>query len=579
MKNNKIATILSFISLAAWIILDGCARQGSPSGGPKDETPPEIISETPPNRSVYFNSTKAVLTFSEFVSLKDPSKEIFVSPPMRVKPVYKAQGKKIVIEFQEALKENSTYTINFGNSIVDYTEGNPNVNFEYVFSTGSQIDSLSIPGKVVNAFDLKPETGIIVMVYQDDNDTIPLDSLPYKVPPKSASRTTKDGSFSINNLAPGFYKLFALEDLNNNFIFDLPNERIGFLDSLVNLEPPPVSEIPADTLAEADTANLEMTISLPDQNSYQLYLFSQRDTVQKLMSKKLIGHNLLQYIFKLPADSVRISPYNFDPGRSDWYIMEPGVLKDTVNFWLKPGLPDTMRVIVMAMDSIADTSRYILSKGAFEGKGRKKEATAGSMRISSSNFAGALDLNKPLSLSFAVPVEDYEPDRIRLFTSTDSLLVPFAFNDTLRRTGTIDYKWMPGEIYNVIIEDSVFCDLSNSYNDSTIIRFKVRSMEDYGVLLLNIIPGSYNGQFIVQVMTDKEFVLREKTVRGQGQVEFNYLTPNTYKLKVIYDANSNGKWDTGEYGKKLLPEKVEYYPDAVVVRANWDLQEDWQLKD
>jgi uncharacterized protein (DUF2141 family) len=583
MKNSKIRSIFSLFILASVLFLLGCAKQGTPTGGPKDETPPEVVSEIPPNKTIFFNSPKVVIAFNEFITLKDASKEIFVSPPMRTKPEYKVQGKKVIIEFQEELKENATYTINFGNSIVDFTEGNPVVNFEYVFSTGDHLDSLSIPGQVVNAMDLKPETGIIVMVYQDENDTIPLDSLPMMVPPKSASRTTKDGSFRINNLAPGLYKIFALEDLNNNYIFDLPNERIAFLDTLVKLEPPVLPEITADstaasdTLAVADTTMPGLSIELPEEIGYQLYLFAETDTVQKLLGKKQIGHNLLQYVFKQPLDSIHIKPYEFDPGRDDWFIEEFGALKDTVNFWLKPGLPDTIRVIVSAGDSLVDTSRYILSRGTQEVRVKKKEVSSGNLRIIPGSISGAFDLNKPYTFSFLLPVEDYVPGRIHLFTSTDTLLVPFSFSDTLKRTGVVDYNWMQGEYYEMIVEDSVFRDISGAYNDSTVFKFKVRSQEDYGVLLINILSEKRQGQFIVQLMSDKEVVLKESVISAPEIVKFIDLLPNKYKLKVIHDNNSNGKWDTGNYSEKLLPENVEFYPEELNIRANWDLQEDWQL--
>ncbi|MCU0370899.1 MAG: Ig-like domain-containing protein, partial [Bacteroidales bacterium] len=379
----------SHIVIAVLLLFSGygllnCARQGSPAGGPKDEVPPEAVSEMPPNRSVYFNSKDVVITFNEFIQLKDPAKEIFISPPMRTKPEFKGIGKKVVIEFSEELKENSTYTFNFGNAIVDYTEANPLVNYEYVFSTGGHLDSLYVPGKVLNAFNLQPEPDIIVMVYLDDNDTIPLDSLPYKVQPKSASKTTKDGNFRINNLPEGEYKLFALQDFNNNYLFDLPNERIAFLDSLVTLSSGEEIVVKADTadtvndtipylppVDETDTVNRTApSMQLVSEDTYTLYLFEEVDSTQKLLGKKLIGRSLLQYIFRRPADSVRIKPVEFQPERPDWYILEFSKMKDTVNFWLREGLPDTIRVCVSASDSLADTSRYILSRTAPEKPGK-----------------------------------------------------------------------------------------------------------------------------------------------------------------------------------------------------------------
>jgi uncharacterized protein (DUF2141 family) len=580
-KNTKsLLQILAITGIA--VLATQCAKQGTPTGGPKDETPPKVVSENPPNRTVLFNYPRATITFDEFITLKDATKEIFVSPPMRIKPEYKVAGKKLIIEFQEALKDNSTYTINFGNSIIDFTEGNPLVNYEYVFSTGEHLDSLSIPGMVLNAFDLKPEEGIIVMVYQDDNDTIPLDSLPYRVQPKSASKTTKDGSFRINNLAAGPYKLFALEDLNNNYIFDLPNERIAFLDSMIKIMPPPA--IALDTLA--DTLAIHGDTILPvvhpvdtvANQSYTLYLYSEEMPRQKLLGKKLTGKSLLQYIFLKPVDSLQIIPDDFDPGRPDWYITEMNPTKDTVNFWLKPGLPDTINVIVQAADSISDTSRYILSKSLQEGKAKKKDVKVAGLPILSSAVAGALDLNKKFTLSFGIPVEDYEPGRIHLFSATDTLIPTFRFPDTLHRKGLIDYNFLAGEYYMVLIEDSVFCDLSGAYNDSTTINVKVRKQEDYGTLLFRVSVPDKPGQFIIQLLNEKDAVLRQKIITQSGDVVFDYLMPANYKVKMIIDRNLNGKWDTGKYSNKSLPEQVIFYPNTLSIRANWDMEEEWKTE-
>jgi len=596
LKNKGAITILSVVFLFSGFFLVRCARQGTPSGGPKDTAPPEVISEMPPNRSVFFNAGSASINFNEFVQLKDPSTEIFISPPMRIKPEFKIQGKKIIVEFQEELKANSTYTINFGNSIVDYTESNILINFEYVFSTGGHIDSLSIPGKVINAFNHEPEAQIIAMVYQDDNDTVPLDSLPFRVPPKSASKTTKNGTFSINNLSAGEYKLFALEDLNNNYIFDLPNERIAFLDSLITISPKELISVIVDsslidstyvdsltidsiTIDSTDTLGVSAPeFQILEIDSYTLFLFEEIDSTQKLLDKKNVGSSLIQYVFRMPADSVRIAPLGFQPGRPDWYIPEFSKMKDTVNFWLRYGLPDTIRVRVSEGDSLADTTRFILSRPTPERFGKRREVAAKGMKVSSSVTAGSLDLNKSLKLNFSVPVDDFDPGKLTLSSLTDTIIPTFSFSDTLQRQGEIEYKWLPGESYHFLIEDSAFCDLSGSYNDSISIDFKVRAMEDYGLLLMNIILPDTSGQYIIQMMTEKEIVVEQKIIKLPGLVRFEYLKPGNYKLKVIFDDNLNGKWDTGNYSKNSLPERVEYYTPALNIRANWDLQEEWQLE-
>ncbi len=243
-----------------------------------------------------------------------------------------------------------------------------------------------------------PKLKLLQWLYSDDNDTIAFDSLPLKVPPKYASKTTKDGSFSINNLSQGQYKLVALQDLNNNYIFDLPNERFAFLDSMVT------PKLPEPLIEANDSVGFDTIISpslqIVKEATYTLRLFEELDSTQRLLSKKLIGSNLLQYIFRMPVDSLNISLVNFQPERPDWYIPEFNKTKDTLNFWLRPGLPDTLRVRLSAGDSIADTTRFYPRKPGPDRPGKRKEATKKTLEFSSSVFAGSLDLNTKLYLLF-----------------------------------------------------------------------------------------------------------------------------------------------------------------------------------
>jgi uncharacterized protein (DUF2141 family) len=586
MKIKVPAAVLAMVLILMGLTMVRCAKQGTPTGGPKDEEPPAFESAIPPDHTVFFNSEKITITFNEFVQLKNPAKEIFVSPPMKIKPEYKVNGKKVIIEFQEELKENSTYTINFGNAIVDFTEGNPVVNFEYVFSTGEHIDSLSIPGKILNAFDLTPVPEILVMVYKDDNDTIPLDSLPYRVSPASASKTTKEGIFRINNLAAGEYKLFALEDMNNNFIFDLPNERIAFLDSLVTLSPPEPAIVAADssdTIPSADsTDTIEVagpSFQILTEDSYTLYLYEEADSTQRLMGKKLIGTTLLQYIFKKPVDSINITPVEFQPEKPVWYMLEYGILRDTLNIWLKDGLPDTIRVCVSVSDSLSDTSRYILSRAREEKQGSRRKGTATQALGMIPNITtGRLDIDKEFTLTFGIPIQAIDTSKLSLFAPTDTIVPSFTFTDSIQRHGKVNYKWVPNETYIVNVDDSAFMDIGGAFNDSTFFRFKVRTAEEYGILIVKVRSQEAEGKCIIQLMTDKDILVEEKMVEASGTVKFENIMPGNYKLKAIHDANSNGKWDPGKYNKGVQPEKVEYYKAPLSIRANWDMQEEWILE-
>lgn len=566
---NKLAIL--FLSILPGIMLIHCARPGSPTGGPEDKTPPSVKSSIPPNHSLEFNAKKITIAFNEFIALKDPAKEIFISPPVKTRPEFKVAGKDVIVVFQEELKPNSTYTINFGNAIVDFSEGNILVNYEYAFSTGDHLDSLSIKGKVINAFNEQPEADIVAMAYTDYNDTIPLDSLPLKVPPASASKTIKDGSFSINNLAPGSYKLVALQDFNNNYIFDLPNERFAFIDSLITVKPPEKKDSTAfDTI-------ISPAIQIVEEATYTLRLFEEQNFIQKLLGKKMVGSHMLQYIFRNPVDSFNISLLNFQPNPPEWYITEFHKTKDTLDFWLKPGLPDTIRVRFSTGDSLVDTTKFSPRKPLTERGGKRKEAAKEKLKFTSSAAAGSLDLNRQFNLYFPSPVISYDSCRLLLYAPTDTVVPIFYFTDSLQRKAVVNYKWREKEVYKFLAADSAFVDLNGEYNDSLFISFKVKSLEDYGVLMLDVKFPEMPGQYIIQLLDEKDNVIRENILTKSGSSRFDFLVPGNYKLKSIYDANSNGKWDTGNYKKNLLPELVEYYPLPLSVRANWDLQEEWLL--
>jgi uncharacterized protein (DUF2141 family) len=577
LKHKAITGLKLLAGILLAVALARCAHQGSLTGGPKDEVPPSLVEAEPPLHTTRFQADRVTVTFNEFIQLKDPGKEIFMSPPMKEKPEYKVHGRDLVIQFKEPFKENSTYTINFGNSVADFTEGNVLANFEYVFSTGDVIDSLYLEGKVVNAFDLKAEPDILALIYSDDHDSLPLDSLPLNVPPKSASRTDKEGKFRLNNLPPGKYKLVALQDLNSNFYYDLPNERFAFLDSLVTLHVPTV---PDTTQTEEPDSSLmpDYGASIAEKELYELYMFELADQSQKLLGKKRIGKNRLQYTFKVPVDTLAVSLVDYVPERTDWYIPEFSKLNDTVDLWLRPGLPDTIRVRIFAGDSIADTSRFVLALPERTGAKPKKDEVRHA-KFTSSIKAGSLDLYKQLNLVFTSPLQSLDSTLVLLKPGKDSVFIspPLSFTDSIHRSVQIHHAWIPGESYMITFNDSAFTDQEGLVNDSTTLNFKVRTAEDYGILIMQVEVTEGTGPYMILLLDQGDALLAEKVVNKSAQVTFDYLLPGKYKLKAIHDVNGNGRWSPGNYRSNLLPEGVQYYPGDVSIRANWELQEDWKL--
>jgi hypothetical protein len=238
-------------------------------------------------------------------------------------------------------------------------------------------------------------------------------------------------------------------------------------------------------------------------------------------------------------------------------------------------MPDTLEVRMFAGDSIIDTSRFYLSQ--LERIGRQRKEDVKNAKFTSSNSAGALNLKQDLRLMFAVPLTTIDTGRMLLKSALDSIHPSVSFDNQIQRSVTVHHSWAPGESYSLIMDDSAFIDQRGFVNDSLKISFKVRTQEDYGLFILNLDIPEGSGQYIIQLMDSKEVLLRENIATRSGLVRFEYLLPGDYKIKAIQDLNLNGKWDPGNYTKDLLPEKVQYYPSAISIRANWDLQEDWQL--
>jgi hypothetical protein len=551
-----------------------CANPVTPSGGPKDTEPPVITKSEPPLNTVNFNAKKIRIAFNEFIQLKDINSQAIISPPMNKMPSFKLRGKSLIIEFQEPLKENSTYNVFLGNSIVDLTESNPFDNFQYVFSTSNVIDSMSFQGTVINSFDLTPAKGVNVMLYLDNNDTIPFDSLPYFVKPYYLTRTDASGKFSLNNLMQKSFKIFALNDQNGNFIYDQPGEFIAFSDSMVN---PIFAKVAAPDSIVPDSMLIENFETLMAGSSQmQLYLFQEADSKQRLVRASLIKKGLVSFIFKKPVSDLSVRPLNISNSDS-WGIQEDNSTKDTINFWLKNIEPDSVRFEISDAGIILDTVDLAVKKKERE----KKRSNTGNdttyLSVKTELKTNHAELYLPFILYFEYPVVSYQNDKINLFEDDSiPLNADYHFTDHTQRKFAIDHEWKSATSYKLSIIDSAFFDLQGKTNDTLTYSFISKSTEDYGNFLINIklkLPGTNT---IFQLLSGDK-IIEEIQIKESQRLSFKHLAPGDYKLKAIFDRNSNGKWDTGDYIHKIQPEKIMFFSQGVTVRANWDVEEDWEL--
>ena len=575
-----------------------CAHPVSPQGGPRDTDPPLVVATDPPNYSTLFRKNSIRLDFDEFITLKNASAEILVSPPQRHTPDTRLRGKSLIISIEDTLSPNTTYSVTFGKAIADITEGNLLKDYAYIFSTGAYIDSLTLKGDLREAFDLKPAKGVFVGLYNDSYDTIPFDSLPLKVPPAFVTRTGETGDFRFMNLRPGPYRLCALSDQNSDLVFNQPAEKIAFSDSLVSgvYEPPP----PADT-ARAEPGGMAADTAVADSGGmyrrgdqsattgsvdslsapgpvvpvHHLYLFAEIDSVQRLVKSSAPSAHMAQLVFRFPVKNLDVEPMNFDTA-GPWCLREVSTFGDTVRLWItRPGT-DSLVARVIADGWPADTIQLGFPGQGGEDDNRTKRKPSHLSIASPATMAGLNQFRNDLVLRFSSPVTRWNPGRMLLTSGDDTLVAGYTFDDSLKRRMTVRMKWEEDKSYRLLIPDSVFFGIGGESHDTVALEFRTRSERDFGNLIVSMNMSARPGRYILRLINESETaVYEERLVEGTAKIRFEFLVPGKYKLKAIADRNRNGRWDTGNYRKKLQPEEVSYYGKTIEVRANWEIEETW----
>ena len=570
-----------------------CANAVAPTGGPKDNTPPKVVEAVPENHSVNFGGKKIEITFDEYITLENANQNVLISPPLSEKPDIKLKNKTVVAKFKEDLVPNTTYTINFGSTIKDLHEGNLFKDYDYSFSTGGHIDTLAIAGKVLNAIDKKPVENAYVGLYSADRDN--LDSLPMTVAPNYITKTDKEGLFRLAGLADKKYLVFAIKDVNSNLYFDLPNEEVAFLDTLVQAScsqkpVPPVTDtmtkdsiaMQVDTLVKAvDSIVFETKPSMTyDQNALNLtlYMFTEVDSTQMLLEKKLVEEGLLRFVFRHPTQDAVIMTPEMLPDSFNLVTMHSAAY-DTIWWYFTPNVKDSLWVQVKCDTLINDSTRYSLKYKDKKTRNKKPET----LKVHN-NLQGRDGLipGEDLVLTFSEPIIRYAMRDSSVY-QCDTLIFydTLAFEQVdeqglkyrLAVPFSADYK------YSFEVPDSVFFGIRGRTNERIKTDFHVLHDDEYGNIYITIVPPKGMKQVVVQLTNESGKVLKEQLVSKKEEVLFDYLMPAKYKLRVILDADGNGKWSTGNYHRHTLPETVIDYKDALDLKAGWDidLTDPWEL--
>lgn len=600
-KRHRLPLILMLV-----IVAYSCASIGNPDGGPYDEEPPKFVGGIPSMRAVNNTRQKIELEFNEFIKLEKPSEKVIFSPPQMEQPELKVVGKKVVIELLDTLKDSTTYTIDFSDAIVDNNEGNPMGNFSYSFSTGSSIDTMEVAGTVLQASDLEPIKGIQVGLHKVLEDSAFTTSAFDRV-----SRTDSRGYFSIRGVAPGKYRIYALKDGNQNYLYDSKTEMIAFSDSIIIPSMIPATRqdtVWKDTLTIDTIKTVNYTRYLPD--SLILRAFKEENDRQYLTRSQRDKENHFILTFSAKADTLPIiKGLNFDD--KDAFVIETTLRNDSICYWIKDSLVYQMDTLAIQLDYLyTDTLNQLVPKtdtlylankltraqkeklqkeeDEKKEKERKKREKKGlepekeptkflNMKVEASN---SFDIYNNVVLSFDEPVASIDTSAIHMEVKVDTLWQPEPFmlveDSVTPRTYEILAQWQPEKEYQLTIDSAAIVGLYGLHTNKVQQTMKVKKLEEYGTLLLNVIGADSSS--IVELLDNSGKVLRQQPVTPEGTADFYFLNPGTkYYIRMLNDRNGNGIWDTGNFALDIQPEEVYYFPKVWEMKANFEFEETWNI--
>ena len=571
-----------------------CANIGNPSGGPIDKTPPIFMRSNPTPNAVNVKDRKIEIFFDEIVTLKDPSTKIIVSPAQTEMPRMSALGRKVTVELVDSLLPNTTYTIDFSNSIQDNNEGNAIDNFAFAFSTGSVIDSMRVSGYVLDSRTLEPMQSVVVGLQSNLAD-----SAFHKEKLQRVALTNDRGQFTIRNVSPGSYHIFALKDLDRDYKFGNPTEDIAFLDSII--VPSIGSREAADTvyndLNEIDTI-MRATRPAYFPNDILLSMFNEDRKSQYLANNLRVDSTRISLTFAAASDTL---PSLSIVGRNDvpdqWYTLERSQTNDTLTYWIRPPHLVSADTLMVATTYLRTDTASNLSWGTdtlkftFQRqKAKKKKKNEGTDSLEQIRFMelhplvnGTQEVYAPLLLQTGTPIERYSREAFHLQRKlqNDTTFYPAEIKSIALRDSTLSRRdlmlkvdWEPGAAYTLAVDSLAMTDIYGLQTKPLKVDFNVRKMEEYGNIVFNI--PAVRDSAIVELLDGTEKIVLRAPVKNH-RAELLNLLPGKYYARLFIDRNGNGKYDTGNYDMHLQPEETVYYPGAINLKKNWDVEQTWDI--
>ena len=526
------------------MLFAACAQLGTPIGGPKDEFPPEIVQLSPPNQSLNFTSNRIDITFNEYLKLNNLKQQLLISPPMKETPEVSLSGKTIIIRWKEDLKPNTTYVFSFGNAITDITEGNAIPDFKYIFSTGAYLDSLQVNGKVMDAFTRQAAAGNLVLMYRLNE--IPeenWDSLPALQMPDYFTRTDTAGHYSITNIREGIYKMISLEDGNANYRYDLPSEPIAFLDQTIT---------PSDS-----TLIPTMIRFVPVQE-------------HKFLKARSVLLGQVDFAFTNHADWASVELLS--PSFKTDVLYTMAVSHDTLRWFFDFGEVDSL--VFLVADALSPMGQSYVDTVVVK---PRKSSKSTALRFSTNVQDGFLDKGDSLKIFFNTPLLSVDNSKFKLLrNSKDSLAVQSISDVSSPALVVVPFDFQFQGTYVLVVEEGAFLDIFGNSNSLDTITFKTRQETDYGSLVLSF--DSTKSQSIVSLLNEQNAPIREFYRTAETTIVWEYLTGGARRVRVEEDENGNRMWDSGNYWKKIQPEKVHYYPEKIQIRPNWEIEINFNQK-
>ncbi|NSW45445.1 MAG: Ig-like domain-containing protein [Bacteroidales bacterium] len=536
-------SILSFF-------LYSCASQAPLGGGPRDNNPPKLIKSVPQNAEINVQSQQLDFEFDEFIQVKSINQKLLVSPPLKYTPELKLRAKGFSLIIKDTLKKNTTYNFYFADAIQDLNENNVLNDFNLVFSTGEIIDSIKLGGSIVDALTLKPEKNFLVLLYSDTTD-----SVPFKEKPNYLTKTNADGIFQFNHLQKGYYKLVAISDKNNNYLFDAGSEKIAFASQPINLD----KYIDTLKLYSFDEDRTKQYIKKKDRKyrfKAELYFNAPSPEPPKVLQSTA---KLLDTYVSHNNDSIFI-----------FFADSSQYANDTIRFNITYAYFDSL------LNKVYKTEYVELPYNA------DKKISSGSLTFQWSVKNFKIPASEPLHIEFSEPVLNVENAIIieqMLADSTFkkiSTLVQKDNKNTLR--WNIQTSLLSGQKYRFVLNaNNITSPYQHKLLSDTLI-IQTLQPEDFANLKLNMTIPFKNKYLVIELLNDKNQRLRTYTITENQTINIQHLEPGKYNLRCFIDENQNGKWDNGYYILKKQPEKVYIYPQTFQLRANWDLELNWKIE-